>query len=182
MSEALSVEIDLLLPQTQCGRCGYSGCRPYADAITKGEADINQCPPGGQLGVDAIACLIGLESKPLNPQLSNFIAQRIAVIDESKCIGCTRCIPVCPVDAIVGAPKYMHTVVQVECTSCELCLPACPVDCIEMIPDMSFEGFDKNLARKRFQAKQQRLVKQEIDKKERLERQKSLLAKIKNKS
>ena len=127
-------KIDAILPQSQCGQCNYPGCRPYAAAIAKGEADINQCPPGGEDGVKLLADLLGLEAKPLNPELGIVKPKRIAVIDEEKCIGCTLCIQACPVDAILGAPKFMHTVIQSECTGCDLCLPPCPVDCIVMEP------------------------------------------------
>jgi electron transport complex protein RnfB len=125
--------IDALLPQTQCAQCGYPGCRPYAEAIAAGEADINQCPPGGEAGVRALADLLGREPKPLNPENGVQKPPRVAVIDEEICIGCTLCIQACPVDAIVGAPKLMHTVIASECTGCDLCLPPCPVDCLEMV-------------------------------------------------
>lgn len=127
-------KIDALLPQTQCGQCGFAGCRPYATAIAKGEADINQCPPGGQTTIIALADLLGRDPKPLNPEHGEEKAKRVAVIDESLCIGCTLCIQACPVDAILGAAKQMHTVIAKECTGCELCLPPCPVECIEMVP------------------------------------------------
>jgi len=130
----LADKINALLPQIQCGQCNYPGCRPYAEAIAKGEADINQCPPGGEEGVKALADLLGLEAKPLNQEMGQEKPKRVAVIDESKCIGCTLCIQACPVDAILGAAKFMHTVIQSECTGCDLCLPPCPVDCISMIP------------------------------------------------
>lgn len=126
-------QIDAILPQTQCGQCSYPGCRPYAEAIASGDADINQCPPGGEDGVLALAELLGREPKPLNPE--NGAAQEaplVAWIDESRCIGCTLCIQACPVDAIVGANKLMHTIIAAECTGCKLCLPPCPVDCIEL--------------------------------------------------
>jgi len=126
--------IDALLPQTQCTRCGYSGCQPYADAITKGEADINQCPPGGTETVLALAALTGRAVAPLNPDNGIEAAPAVAFIDEERCIGCTRCLPPCPVDAIVGAPRLMHTVVAELCTGCELCIAPCPVDCIRMVP------------------------------------------------
>jgi electron transport complex protein RnfB len=126
--------IDRLLPQTQCGQCNYPGCRPYARAIATGEADINQCPPGGEAGVRALAALLGREPKPLDPAHGEAKAPVVALIIEPDCIGCTKCIQACPVDAIVGAPKQMHTVIADLCTGCELCLPPCPVDCIELVP------------------------------------------------
>ncbi|KAA2285556.1 electron transport complex subunit RsxB [Arenimonas fontis] len=126
--------IDRLLPQTQCGQCGYPGCRPYAEAIARGEADINQCPPGGEAGVRALAELLGREPKPLNPDNGEAKPALVALIVEEDCIGCTKCIQACPVDAIVGAPRLMHTVIPALCTGCELCLPPCPVDCIVMVP------------------------------------------------
>lgn len=126
-------QIDALLPQTQCAQCGYPGCRPYAQAIARGEAQINQCPPGGQAGVDALAALLGTPSLPLNESHGVTKPPMVAVIDEARCIGCTLCIQACPVDAIFGAQKQMHTVIEAECTGCELCLAPCPVDCIDMI-------------------------------------------------
>lgn len=126
--------IDALLPQTQCGACGYNGCRPYAEAISQGRADINQCPPGGQRVINELASLLGEDSKPLNPEHGEYRPPRVAVIDESVCIGCVKCINACPVDAIVGAPKQLHTVIAAECTGCELCIAPCPVDCISMQP------------------------------------------------
>jgi len=129
-------QIDAILPQTQCGQCGFPGCRPYAEAIARDEADINQCPPGGEAGIRALADLLGREPKPLNPENGSEKPRRVAVIDEQVCIGCTLCIQACPVDAIVGASKQMHTVIAAECTGCDLCLPPCPVDCIDMVePD-----------------------------------------------
>jgi len=127
-------QVNNLLPQTQCGQCGYAGCRPYAEAITSGEADINQCPPGGETGIQALAELLGVDPKPLNAEHGEHTGKRVAVIDEQTCIGCTLCIQACPVDAILGAAKQMHTVIESECTGCDLCLPPCPVDCIEMVP------------------------------------------------
>jgi electron transport complex protein RnfB len=126
-------QIEAILPQTQCAQCGYPGCRPYAEAIAGGDADINQCPPGGEAGIRALADLLGREPKPLNPENGAEAPKAVAVIDESICIGCTLCIQACPVDAIVGAPKLMHTVIESECTGCDLCLPPCHVDCIEMV-------------------------------------------------
>ena len=126
--------IDALLPQTQCGQCGFPGCRPYATAIANNEADINQCPPGGETTIIALADLLDRDPKPLNPENGVEKEKTVAVIDERTCIGCTLCIQACPVDAILGAAKQMHTVIADECTGCELCLPPCPVDCIDMVP------------------------------------------------
>ncbi len=126
--------INALLPQTQCGQCNYPGCRPYAEAIAKQEAPINQCPPGGQAGVKALADLLGVEEIPLNAEHGEEkAAPEVAKIVEKDCIGCTLCIQACPVDAILGATKHMHTVISDECTGCELCLAPCPVDCIIMV-------------------------------------------------
>jgi len=132
-SDPVIERIDALLPQTQCGQCGYPGCRPYAEAISREEADINQCPPGGDAGIRALADLLGREAKPLNPENGELTPKTVVVIDEQRCIGCTLCIQACPVDAIVGATKLMHTVIASECTGCDLCLPPCPVDCIDVI-------------------------------------------------
>jgi electron transport complex protein RnfB len=127
-------KIDAILPQTQCGQCGFPGCKPYATAIAKGEADINQCPPGGEDGVRKLAELLGVEIKPLNAEHGAPKPKSVAVIDENLCIGCTLCLQACPVDAILGAAKQMHTIIACECTGCELCLSPCPVDCIRMVP------------------------------------------------
>jgi electron transport complex protein RnfB len=132
-SDPVVDRIDALLPQTQCGQCNYPGCRPYAEAIAAGEAPINQCPPGGVAGIRALADLLGVEALPLNPANGEEKPPRVAVIDEAACIGCTLCIQACPVDAIIGAPKLMHTEIADACTGCDLCLPPCPVDCIEMV-------------------------------------------------
>jgi electron transport complex protein RnfB len=126
-------KIDAVLPQTQCGQCGHPGCKPYAEAIAKGEADINQCPPGGEEGIQKLADLLGVEFKPFGEGAAPK-AKSVALIDENTCIGCTLCIQACPVDAIVGAAKQMHTIIAKECTGCELCLAPCPVDCIIMMP------------------------------------------------
>jgi len=127
-------QIDAILPQTQCGQCTYPGCRPYAQAIADGEAPINQCPPGGETTILQLADLLGVEPLELNPENGEESAPTVAVIDEENCIGCTLCIQACPVDAILGAAKQMHTVIAAECTGCDLCLPPCPVDCIDMVP------------------------------------------------
>ena len=124
-------KIEGILPQTQCGQCGFPGCKPYAEAIAKGEVDINLCPPGGMEGVQKLADLLGREVKPLDAEEK---PKSVAIIDEQTCIGCTLCIQACPVDAIVGAAKQMHTIIAPLCTGCELCLPPCPVECIRMEP------------------------------------------------
>ncbi|QJR15621.1 RnfABCDGE type electron transport complex subunit B [Usitatibacter palustris] len=144
----LASRIDALLPQTQCTKCGYAGCAPYADAIASGVADINQCPPGGDEGVEQLAALLGREVKPLNPDNGLYRPPQVAFIDEAICIGCMKCIDVCPVDAIVGATKLMHTVIAEWCTGCELCIPPCPVDCISLEPVDALP--DADLSRDRF--------------------------------
>ncbi len=153
----LAARIDDLLPQTQCTRCGYAACRPYAVAVAAGEAQINQCPPGGQATIDALARLLGRPALELNPAHGVETPRKVAFIDESRCIGCARCLAPCPVDAIVGAAKYMHTVLSGRCTGCELCLAPCPVDCIEMRADPSSPN-DPGLNRARFAAHRARLA------------------------
>jgi Na+-translocating ferredoxin:NAD+ oxidoreductase subunit B len=133
-SNPLVDRIDALLPQTQCGQCQFPGCRPYAAAIASGEADIDRCPPGGASTVQALATLLDRPARPLDPAFGASKPPQVAWIDEERCIGCARCLPACPVDAIVGAPRQMHTVIAAQCTGCELCLPPCPVDCIELRP------------------------------------------------
>lgn len=155
----LASDIDALLPQTQCTKCGYVGCRPYADAIAAGAAEINQCPPGGAAGIEELAQLLGRAPLPLNP--ANGVEQplMVAVIDEDRCIGCTLCIPACPVDAIVGASKRMHTVIASRCTGCDLCLPPCPMDCISMVrvvPARAWTASDAQAARARHYAHTER--------------------------
>ncbi|SCY66915.1 electron transport complex protein RnfB [Nitrosospira sp. Nl5] len=130
----LIAEIDAILPQTQCRQCGFPGCEPYATAIAEGRAGINQCPPGGEQGIRKLAELLGVKEIPLNPAHGTPKAKAVALIDEQACIGCTLCVLACPVDAIIGATKQMHTVITAECTGCELCVAPCPVDCIGMIP------------------------------------------------
>jgi electron transport complex protein RnfB len=130
-------DIDALLPQTQCTRCGHSGCRPYAQSIASGEAAINQCPPGGAPTIAALAALLGRPELPLNPVNGVEGPLLVAQIEEQACIGCAKCLPPCPVDAIVGAQKRMHTVMLALCTGCELCVAPCPVDCIVMVPRAS---------------------------------------------
>jgi len=124
--------IDALLPQTQCTRCGYAACRPYAEAIAEAGAAINRCPPGGAAGIRALARLLDRPELPLDPACGQETPARVAIIDPEACIGCARCLPACPVDAIIGARHFLHTVVEAECNGCELCIPACPVDCIAM--------------------------------------------------
>ena len=132
--DPIAEQIDAILPQTQCGQCSYPGCRPYAEAIAKGEAPINQCPPGGEAVIHALADLLGTDPIPLNEELEIKEEKTVVYIDEQVCIGCTLCIQACPVDAILGAAKHMHTVIKSECTGCNLCIPPCPVDCIHIIP------------------------------------------------
>lgn len=132
--DPLVEKIDKLLPQTQCGQCGYPGCLPYASAIADDQADINQCPPGGETTIHALADLLDREIVPLNPENGEIQEKLVAIIDEQTCIGCTLCIQACPVDAILGAAKHMHTIIESECTGCVLCVEPCPVDCIDMVP------------------------------------------------
>lgn len=178
MTTALVEQIDELLPQTQCRKCGFQGCRPYAEAIADGRADINQCPPGGEQGILKLAALTGIAVKPLDPAFGIERPRMVAVINEEACIGCTKCLPPCPVDAIIGASKHMHTVVAEICTGCELCVAPCPVDCIVIQPSSlpAWGDDDARLARRRYLAKTQRLERQEQEKALRLERQKQLLA------
>src|SRR5580698_3845898 len=151
--------IDALLPQTQCTRCGYSGCLPYAMAIAQG-TPINQCPPGGAATIEALARLLGREVLPLNPENGVEAPARVAVIDEEACIGCAKCLPPCPVDAIIGAARFLHTVVAELCTGCELCIAPCPVDCISMVDLTSraapTEPPSPAANRQRFQAHEER--------------------------
>ena len=132
MTQSLVDRIDELLPQTQCTKCGYSGCKPYAQAISENNADINQCPPSGAEGIKKLAELLNTEVKPLNEAFGIEQPRKVAFIIEEDCIGCTKCLPPCPVDAILGANKQMHTILADQCTGCELCIAPCPVDCIVM--------------------------------------------------
>jgi electron transport complex protein RnfB len=134
VSKSLADQIEDVLPQTQCTKCGYPACRPYAEAIADGRADINQCPPGGVEGVARIAALVQRKLIPINPANGVERARPVAFIDEALCIGCTLCIQACPVDAILGAAKQMHTILPSLCTGCDLCVAPCPVDCIVMLP------------------------------------------------
>jgi electron transport complex protein RnfB len=134
VNTALADAIDALLPQTQCRQCGHTGCKPYAEAIALGSTPINRCPPGGSELIAEIATLLNINAMPLNPAYGATMPPAVAIIDEAACIGCALCIDACPVDAIVGARKLMHTVIAAECTGCSLCLPPCPVDCITVKP------------------------------------------------
>ncbi|GAB4483341.1 MAG: hypothetical protein OHK0044_32540 [Burkholderiaceae bacterium] len=167
----LADAIDALLPQTQCTKCGHAGCRPYAEAIAAGAAQINQCPPGGAAGIAKLAKLLGRPAIPLNPAHGVERPLRVALIDERLCIGCTLCIQACPVDAIVGAAKRMHTVVPQWCTGCDLCLPPCPMDCIAMVevdPPRAWTQADADAARARHTARKARLAREKLEHDERL--------------
>jgi electron transport complex protein RnfB len=154
--------IDALLPQTQCTRCGYAGCAPYAEAIARGDADINRCPPGGAATIAALAALTGRESRPLDPACGTHGPLLAAAIDETRCIGCTLCIAACPVDAIIGTAKRMHAVLPSLCTGCELCVPPCPVDCIDIAPvKRAWTTRDAEAARERHRARTARLERSE---------------------
>jgi H+/Na+-translocating ferredoxin:NAD+ oxidoreductase subunit B len=166
VNQDLAQRIDALLPQTQCTKCGYDGCRPYAHAIAAGHAGINQCPPGGDEGVARLAALLGLEAVPLNPANGEYRAPQVAVIDEEVCIGCTKCIQACPVDAIVGASKLMHTVIASWCTGCELCIAPCPVDCIALVATPALP--DPNLSRTRHDERAARLAREAAEQDARL--------------
>ena len=155
-TKSLADRIEDVLPQTQCTKCGYDGCRPYAEAIATADAPINQCPPGGQATIEALAGLLERAPLKLNPENGVEAPARVAFIDESRCIGCARCLPPCPVDAIIGAAKFLHTVLAERCTGCELCLAPCPVDCIEMRPAASAAN-NPVLNRSRFAAHSTRL-------------------------
>ncbi|MBS0570295.1 MAG: electron transport complex subunit RsxB [Proteobacteria bacterium] len=157
----LAERIDALLPQTQCTRCGFPTCRDYANAIAGGQAEINQCPPGGAAGIAALADFLERVPLPLNPANGAEKPRDVAFIDEDACIGCTKCIQACPVDAIVGAAKFMHTVIADECTGCELCVAPCPVDCIAMVPAKTAADAEKY--RGRFTAHQGRLARREAE-------------------
>jgi electron transport complex protein RnfB len=164
----LSLRILAVLPQTQCTRCGYPDCEAYAIAIENQEAGINQCPPGGEEGIQRLSAVTGLPALPLNPENGLEGPRHIAWIDEKWCIGCTLCISACPTDAILGASKQMHTVIEDACTGCELCLPVCPVDCIHLenvtLGNSGWNAWTQeqaNQAKKRYQLKKLRLSKEQ---------------------
>lgn len=165
---SLSLRILSVLPQTQCTRCGYPDCEAYANAIESQEAGINQCPPGGEEGMHRLSVLTGLPALPLNPENGSEGPRHIAWIDEQWCIGCTLCITACPTDAILGASKQMHTVIEDACTGCELCLPVCPVDCIHLenvtLGNSGWNAWTQeqaNQAKKRYELKKLRLSKEQ---------------------
>ena len=181
-------QINAILPQTQCRQCGFQGCRPYAEAIASGVADINQCPPGGDEGIIALAHLLNVDPKPLNPQFGQHKPKSVAFIIEKDCIGCVKCIAACPVDAILGAAKFMHTVIASECTGCELCVAPCPVDCIIMKPlptpldkEQSLIQAQKNtmaqLAKQRYDARCLRKENESIENAERAKQRRAALVK-----
>lgn len=174
--------LDAVLPQTQCAECGFDGCRPYAEAIAAGRETIEKCPPGGTETLDALAKILNQDPAPyLNEVSANTRAPSFARVVEAECIGCTKCIQACPVDAIIGTGKLMHSVIEIECTGCELCVPACPTDCIELIT-LPTPSFDKNLARERFNARQARRTDEEARaRKEHIEKKKHMAPKRQDK-
>ena len=184
-------QINAILPQTQCRQCGFQGCRPYAEAIASGTADINQCPPGGDEGIIELAHLLGVDPKPLNAQHGQHKPKSVAFIVEQDCIGCVKCIAACPVDAILGAAKFMHTVITSECTGCELCVAPCPVDCIIMKPLTAAQHNDKALikakqfaqaqrAKQRYEARILRKENENLEKAERAKQKKAALVIMKS--
>ncbi|WP_408058798.1 electron transport complex subunit RsxB [Undibacterium hunanense] len=172
---SLADQLENALPQTQCTKCGYPACRPYAEAIADGTASYNQCPPGGQEGIQRLAHILGKPLIALDTSHGHERERPVAVIEEAYCIGCTLCIQACPVDAIIGAPKQMHTIITALCTGCDLCVAPCPVDCISMLPLTSGKtGWDAwsaeqaSHARQQFHFRQQRLLREKQDNDERL--------------
>ena len=170
--------IDAILPQTQCRKCTFTACRPYAEAIASGDANINQCPPGGQKGIDALVAVLDVKSIPLNPEYGVEKSPSVALIIEEDCIGCVKCIQACPIDAIVGAAKQMHTIIAAECTGCELCIEPCPVDCITLQPTSSENKYQPEKSKLRYEAKVQRQTQEIKQKTERDKLRKAALAKL----
>ena len=169
-TQALFLALNKALPQTQCTRCGYPDCASYAQAMAEGQAPINQCPPGGQAGIERLAAISGQSVLPLNPEHGSEGPRHVAIIDEAWCIGCTLCIKACPTDAILGANKLMHTVIEPWCTGCELCIPVCPVDCIALEnvtgADTGWAAWSAeqaDTARGRYTSRKQRLVREEAE-------------------
>ena len=183
MNEQLIKEINAVLPQTQCTRCGYPSCLDYATAVVGGEAEINQCPPGGNEGILKLATLLNKKSLPLNPENGVIKIRQIAIINEDECIGCTLCIKVCPVDAILGSNKMMHTIIAAECTGCDLCVPVCPVDCITMQDALNPEWPDsaKALAKSRFEWHNSRKQRDRVAREKRLKERAPLAPAVLNK-
>lgn len=179
MSKPTVAELDAVLPQTQCGECSYPGCLPYAEALAHGQASIDRCPPGGVTTLKALGKLLNIDPAPYleSVKLATRPPQR-AVIREAECIGCTKCIPACPVDVIIGSAKHMHTILEHECTGCGLCVDPCPVDCIDLIEEPA-ETYDRDLARERFQAKNIRLLREQQEK-EQLYREKRRIKQAKH--
>lgn len=157
-------DIDALLPQTQCGECGYEGCLPYAEALAAGQAPIDRCPPGGVMTLKQLARLLNLDPAPyVDAVKASTRVPAVAQIREAECIGCTKCIQACPVDAIIGAGKHMHAVISHECTGCALCVEPCPVDCIDLLP-LPEPAYDKSQAKARYHARQSRLLREDHEK------------------
>jgi len=185
--DTLADRIDAMLPQTQCRKCGYAGCRPYAEAIAAGRAGINQCPPGGDELARDLAALLGVPFKPLDPAYGVCRSPAVAVIDEALCIGCTLCIQACPVDAIVGAAKVTHTVIAAHCTGCELCVAPCPVDCIHMAETGEVLTREQRRsiaaqARRRFHARNERLQREREERAARLAASRESMAEVKKRA
>lgn len=162
ITESLINRIDAVLPQTQCTKCGFDGCRPYAEALANGQTTINRCPPGGRAGIEKLASVLETPVLPLDETCGEEGPLMLAVIDEAHCIGCTLCIKACPVDAIIGANKFMHTVIPALCTGCDLCIPPCPVDCIDLVPaKRDWTPSDANASRQRHIVHKQRVLQQQ---------------------